>query len=139
LEALTALSEVAPDAGLETARGLVENFGTEPAIRIGAAEQIWLLDRESGGAVIRRLALTSAGASGDRLRLGRRISRTDMALGLEILRHVASDTFENARVRLKAAAAVEELDVAQGVQLRARLTTESSIKEYLERTEGRDV
>jgi hypothetical protein len=43
------------------------------------------------------------------------------------------------RVRLDAAAAVENLDVAQGIQLRARLTTESPVKEFLEQIEGRDI
>ncbi|MEV7046187.1 trypsin-like peptidase domain-containing protein [Amycolatopsis sp. NPDC051061] len=138
LNALTSLSEVAPVTGLETAHRLVEEFGTQAAIRFGAAEQIWLLDRESGRAVIRRTALTPAAPSDDRMRLGRRISRTDKELGIEIMRHVASDTLVSPRVRLDAAAAVENLDVAQGIQLRARLTTESPVEEYLEQIEGRD-
>jgi len=138
LEALTALCEVAPDAGLETARRLVDNSKTWDELRFGAAEQIWLLDRESGRAVIRRIALTSAAGSGDRIRFGRRIGGRDKELGIEILRHVAFDTMESPGVRLQAAAGVEELDVAEGVQLRARLTTESPIKGYLKQTEGRD-
>ncbi|GHG02745.1 hypothetical protein GCM10017567_17570 [Amycolatopsis bullii] len=137
LAALTTLCEVAPRAGLETARRLVEGVETQPEVRLGAAEQIWLLDRKSGRAVIRRIALSTDARSGDRIRLGTRIGRTDKKLGIEILRHVASDTLVSPRVRLEAASAVEDLDVAHGVQLRARLTTERVIRDYLNKIEGR--
>jgi hypothetical protein len=72
------------------------------------------------------------------MRLGRLVGRTDKALGIEILRHVASDSFVSPRDRLDAAAAVENLNVAEGVQLRARLATETVIRQYLDKIEGRD-
>ncbi|RSM37688.1 hypothetical protein DMA12_35700 [Amycolatopsis balhimycina DSM 5908] len=138
LAALTALGEVDSVKGIEAAQRLVESYESSPAIELGAAEQIWRLDSESGRDIIFQVASFSRVAAGDRIDCGRRIGSTDKTLGIKILRQVAFDTSVSPRVRLDAASEVQNLDVSRGIRLRAGLTTEAPIKDYLKRLEGRD-